>query len=166
MFRPYAGVSTAVLLFTKGGKTTDVWFYNVQADGFTLDDKRDKIGDEEDFQDVDDVPQQWAKWDGGKGKKHFSDRTGKTFFVPKKEIADNDYDLSLNRYKEVVHEEVKYDPPKTILKRLKKLESEIAKDLEELEAMLGCCGHAGSWQIKASATRCKVPIWRSVRFAV
>jgi type I restriction enzyme M protein len=137
VFRPYAGVSTAILVFTKGGKTTDVWFYNVEADGFTLDDKRDKIGGEEDFQDVDDVPQQWARWNGGKGKKHFSDRTGKAFFVPKKEIAENDYDLSLNRYKEIVHEEVKYDSPKTILKRLKKLEAEIANDLEELEAMLG-----------------------------
>lgn len=137
VFRPYAGVSTAVLLFTKGGKTTDVWFYNVEADGFTLDDKRDKIGGEDDFQDVDDVPQQWAKWNGGKGKKHFADRTGKAFFVPKKEITENDYDLSLNRYKEIVHEEVKYDSPKTILKRLKKLEAEIANDLEELEAMLG-----------------------------
>lgn len=75
VFRPYAGVSTAVLLFTKGGKTTDVWFYNVESDGFTLDDKRDKIGDDDDFQDVDDVSQKWAKWNGGKRKKHFADRT-------------------------------------------------------------------------------------------
>jgi len=137
VFRPYAGVSTAVLFFTKGGKTTDVWFYNVESDGFTLDDKRDKIGGEEDFQDINDVPQQWAKWNGGRGKKHFSDRTGKAFFVPKQEIIENDYDLSLNRYQEIVHEEVKYDSPKTILKRLKRLETEIANDLEELEAMLG-----------------------------
>jgi len=67
----------------------------------------------------------------------FTDRTAKAFVVPKSEIADNKYDLSLNRYKEIVHEEVKYDPPKKILARLKKLETEIARDLEELEAMLG-----------------------------
>ncbi len=136
-FKPYAGVSTAILIFTKGGKTSDVLFYDVQADGFTLDDKRDKIGPEDDFQDVDDVVKQWAKWNGGKGKRHFKDRTAKSFFVPKKDIKDNKYDLSINRYKEIVHEEVKYDPPKKILKRLKKMEAEIAKDLEELEAMLG-----------------------------
>ena len=137
VFRPYAGVSTAILFFTRGGKTTDVWFYNVEADGFTLDDKRDKIGDDEDFQDVDDVSVQWAKWNGRNGKKDFADRTAKAFFVAKKEIADNAYDLSLNRYKEIVHKAVEYDPPKTILKRLKKLEAEIAQDLEELESMLG-----------------------------
>lgn len=137
VFRPYAGVSTAILLFTKGGKTTDVWFYNVETDGFSLDDKRDKIGPENDFQDVDDVPRQWKKWNDGKGKKHFTDRTGKAFFVPKSDIVSNDYDLSLNRYKEIVHEEVQHESPKKILARLKKLEAEIAKDLEELERMLG-----------------------------
>ena len=66
-----------------------------------------------------------------------TDRTAKAFFVPKQEIAQNAYDLSINRYKEIVHEEVKYDPPKTILRRLKKMEAKIAKDLDELEAMLG-----------------------------
>ena len=133
MFKPYAGVSTAVLVFTKGGKTQHVWFYDVQADGFTLDDKRTKIGAEDDFQDVSDVPQCWAR----RNPKKDTDRSAKAFFVLKQEIVEQGYDLSLNRYKEVVHEEVKYDPPKSILKRLKTLESEIASDLNELEAMLG-----------------------------
>lgn len=136
VFRPYAGVSTAVLLFTKGGKTTDVWFYNVEADGFTLDDKRDKIGSDDDFQDVDDVPQQWAKWNGGKGKKHFADRTSKAFFVPKKEIAENDYGLSLNSYGRSLRKLMTHDPPETTLALLKELEAEIANDVKRLEAML------------------------------
>lgn len=129
VFKPYAGVSTAILFFTKDGRTTDVWFYDVQADGYSLDDKRDEI----EANDLPDVRKRWAK----RNPKKDTDRTDKAFFVPKREIADNDYDLSLNRYKEIVHEEVKYDPPKVILARLKKLEAEIAKDLKELEAMLG-----------------------------
>lgn len=128
VFKPYAGVSTAILFFTKEGRTTDVWFYDVQADGFSLDDKRDPV----DESDLPDVRKRWTK----RNPKKDADRTAKAFFVPKAEIADNGYDLSINRYKEMVHEEVEYDPPKMILKRLKKMEAEIAKDLEELEAML------------------------------
>lgn len=128
VFKPYAGVSTAILIFTKGGRTTDVWFYDVQADGLSLDDKRDPVEEN----DLPDVRARWAK----RNPKKDTDRKDKAFFVPKAEIAENKYDLSLNRYKEVVHEEVKYDPPKKILTRLKKLEAEIASDLEELEAML------------------------------
>lgn len=122
-----------MLLFTKGGKSTDVWFYNVEADGFTLDDKRDPI----DENDLPDVSVQWNRWDNGAGNKRFSDRTAKAFYVPKKEIVESNYDLSLNRYQEIVHKEVDYDPPKVILNRLKELEDEITSDLEELEAMLG-----------------------------
>ena len=132
VFRPYAGVSTAVLLFTKGGRTEHVWFYDVETDGYTLDDKRTKIGAEEDFQDVSDVPVRWAK----RNPKTDTDRSDRAFFVSKQDIVEQGYDLSLNRYKEVVHEEVKYDPPKTILRKLRKLEQEITSDLEELEAML------------------------------
>lgn len=128
-FKPYAGVSTAILFFTKGGKTTDVWFYDVQADGFSLDDKRDPVPEN----DLPDVLERWKK----RKPKSVTDRTAKAFFVPKAEIVEQRYDLSLNRYKEIVHEEVSYDPPKTILKRLKKLEAEISAGLEELEAMLG-----------------------------
>lgn len=137
VFKPYAGVSTAILFFTKGGETNDVFFFDVQADGKTLDDRRDKIGAEDDWQDLDLLRKEWPKWNGGAGKKHFKDRKAKAFFVPKSEIADNGYDLSINRYKEIVHEEEKYDAPKVIIERLKKLEAEIAVDLEELEAMLG-----------------------------
>jgi type I restriction enzyme M protein len=132
VFKPYAGVSTAVLLFTKGGRTGHVWFYDVQADGFTLDDKRTKIGPEDDFQDISDVPVNWAE----RNPKTDMDRTAKAFFVPKADIVGQDYDLSLGRYKDVVHEEVKYDPPKVILGRLRKLEQDIAADLGELERML------------------------------
>jgi type I restriction enzyme M protein len=128
VFKPYAGVSTAILIFTKGGRTTDVWFYDVQADGYSLDDKRDPV----EANDLPDVCARWAK----RNPKKDTDRKDKAFFVPKAEIAENKYDLSLNRYKEIVHEEVKYDPPKKILARLKKLEAEIARDLNGLEAML------------------------------
>jgi len=129
VFKPYAGVSTAILIFTKGGRTTDVWFYDVQADGYSLDDKRDPI-------ETNDLPDVRARWEKRNPKKE-KDRTARAFTVPKAEIVENKYDLSLNRYKEIVHEEVQYDPPKVILARLKKLEAEIARDLEELEAMLG-----------------------------
>lgn len=132
VFRPYAGVSTAVLIFAKGGKTEDVWYYDVQADGFSLDDKRDAVPET----DLPDVREQWKKWADGKGKKHFADRTVKAFFVPVADIRENGHDLSINRYKEVIHEEVKHDPPKAVLKRLRKLEEEVVKDLTELEGML------------------------------
>jgi type I restriction enzyme M protein len=130
VFKPYAGVSTAVLLFTKGGKTEHVWFYEVQYDGFSLDDKRDPTPEQNDLPDV---RLRWASRDPKKD----TDRTAKAFFVPKADIVRENYDLSLGRYKEVIHEEVKYDPPKVILKRLKKLEQDIAADLEDLEVMLG-----------------------------
>lgn len=137
VFRPYAGVSTAILVFTKGGKTDNVFFFDVQADGKTLDDKRDKIGSADDWQDLDVLREAWCKWNGGAGKKHFKDRTANAFFVPKSQIEENAFDLSINRYKEIVHQEEMYDSPKVILDRLKKLEAEIASDLEALEAMLG-----------------------------
>jgi type I restriction enzyme M protein len=134
---PYAGVSTAILLFTKGGKTNDVFFFDVQADGRTLDDKRDKIGDADDWQDLDVLRKVWRKWNGGAGRKHFEDRTASAFFISRAAIEENAFDLSINRYREVVHEEEEYDPPKIILGRLKELEALIASDIEELEAMLG-----------------------------
>jgi type I restriction enzyme M protein len=129
VFKPYAGVATAILIFTKGGETNDVWFYDVQADGFSLDDKRTPVAEN----DLPDVRACWSK----KNPKKDIDRKDKAFFVPKADIVKQGYDLSINRYKEIVHEEVKYDPPKTILKRLKKLEAEIASDLEKLEVLLG-----------------------------
>jgi len=129
VFKPYAGVSTAILVFTKGGKTDHVFFYDVEADGFSLDDKRDPVKDN----DLPTALERWKKRDATKDK----DRTAKHFMVPVAEIRERNFDLSINRYKEAVHEEVQYDPPKEILKRLRALEKEIAKDLGELEGMLG-----------------------------
>ncbi len=130
VFKPYAGVSTAILLFTKGGRTEHVWFYDVQYDGFSLDDKRDPTPSQNDLPDV------CVQWKNRDAKKE-TDRTAKAFFVPKVDIVGQNYDLSIGRYKEVVHEEKHTEPPKVILGRLKKLEAEIAGELEELEEMLG-----------------------------
>ena len=129
VFKPYAGVSTAVLFFTKGGQTDNVWFYKVENDGYSLDDKRDPIKGS----DLPDVVAQWRK----RNVKKMQDRTARCFFVPKEDIVANKCDLSFNRYAEVPHEEIEYEKPKVILKQLKKLEGEIMNDLEELEAMLG-----------------------------
>ena len=131
VFKPYAGVSTAIVFFTKtnSGGTDDVWFYDMQTDGFTLDDKRTAQPDKSDLEDI---LERWKKLKAEKKRA----RTDQSFLVPKSEIADNDYDLSVNRYKEVVYEEVEYDPPKEILKRLEKLEGEIVKGREELMEML------------------------------
>lgn len=128
VFKPYAGVSTAVLVFTKGGKTEHVWYYDLQADGYSLDDKRDKIT-------ANDIPDVIAKWKA-RDPKRDTDRTAKTFCVPVAEIKANGYDLGINRYKEIAVEEVEYEPPKEILKKLRALEKEIAKGLDELGGML------------------------------
>lgn len=132
VFKPYAGVSTAILFFTKtnSGGTDNVWFYDMQADGFSLDDKRTAQPDKSDLPDI---LARWQDLDAEKDRK----RTDPSFFVPKSEIAENDYDLSINRYKEVVYEAVEYDPPEVILEKLAELEAEIAKGREELEEMLG-----------------------------
>ncbi|MBN2384607.1 SAM-dependent DNA methyltransferase [bacterium] len=132
VFKPYAGVSTAILLFTRtnSGGTDRVWFYDMQADGFTLDDKRTPQPDKSDLPDI---LERWQKRETEVERK----RTDRSFFVPKAEIAGNDYDLSINRYKEVEYEAVQYDPPKVILERLAKLEEEIAQGRKELEEMLG-----------------------------
>lgn len=143
VFKPYAGVSTAVLIFAKGGRTGNVFYYDVQRDGYSLDDKRTRLPEcDKDGRPNDDLPdivEQWRRWAGGKKSalKHFADRTARAFYVPRDEIAAAGYDLSIGRYKEHVYEEPEHDPPKTILKRLKKMEAEIAKDLDELEKMLG-----------------------------
>lgn len=131
VFKPYAGVSTAILLFTKtnSGGTDDVWFYDMHADGFSLDDKRTPQLDKSD------LPELLKRWQN-RAKEKSRKRTDQSFLVPKSEIAANDYDLSINRYKEVAYEAVEYDSPKVILKRLAKLEEEIEKGRKELEGML------------------------------
>ena len=128
VFRPYAGVSTGIMHFAKGGTTENVWFYDMEADGYSLDDKRNEVEEN----DIPDVLEKWAERDPSKE----SDRTAKSFFVPVREIKENDYDLSINRYKEIVYEPIEYDPPLEIIQKLKEMEHGILKDLEELEAML------------------------------
>ncbi len=132
VFKPYAGVSTAILLFTKtnSGGTDDVWFYDMQADGYSLDDKRVPQPENSDLADV------LARW-GNREAERKRARTDRSFLVPMAEIAGNDYDLSINRYKEVDYEAMEYDPPTVIMARLAKLEDEIAKGREELEGILG-----------------------------
>lgn len=129
VFKPYAGVSTAILVFTKGGKTDNVFFYDVQADGFSLDDKRDPVKDN-------DLPEALVRWKSRDPAKD-TDRTAKAFFVPAADIRAQKYDLSLSRYRETVHVEEEFDPPKLILERMKVLHADIAKDMAELEEMLG-----------------------------
>ena len=131
VFKPYAGVSTAILLFTKtnSGGTDDVWFYDVQADGFSLDDKRNPI-------EANDIPDVLARWKDRAGAERDRARTEQSFCVPKAEIAAQGYDLSLNRYKELVHDEVEHRPPLEIIANIEKLEGEIAAGLAELKAML------------------------------
>jgi type I restriction enzyme M protein len=131
VFKPYAGVSTAFLLFTKtnSGGTDEVWFYDMQADGFSLDDKRTPQPDNSDLADI------LARWQGRDTEADRA-RTDQSFLVPRQEIEENDYDLSINRYKEVEYEAVEYEPPTLILERLAELEAEIAKGREELEQML------------------------------
>ena len=129
VFKPYAGVSTAVLVFTKGGRTDNVWFYKVENDGYSLDDKRNPVRAD----DLPDLVKQWQHRDPSRE----SDRSAKCFFVPKEEIAGNRHDLSINRYAEIKYEEVEYEPPRVILQRLRELEGEISGDLDELGGMLG-----------------------------
>jgi type I restriction enzyme M protein len=132
VFKPYAGVSTAILFFTKtnSGGTDHVWFYDMAADGYSLDDKRTPQPDKT---DVPDILKRWEKRKAEKDRP----RTAQSFMVPKAEIVANDYDLSLNRYKEVLHEATAHESPKVILDRLAALEADIAKGREELEGLLG-----------------------------
>ena len=132
VFKPYAGVSTAILFFTKtnSGGTDNVWFYDMQQDGFSLDDKRTPQPDKSDLADI---LKRWQHRDAERERK----RTEQSFMVSKEEIAANDYDLSINRYKEVEYEAVEYDAPQVILQRLAKLEDEISSGRKELERLLG-----------------------------
>jgi type I restriction enzyme M protein len=130
VFKPYAGVSTAILIFTKGSRTDRVWFYKMEADGFSLDDKRDTLGDG--LGDLPDIRKQWLVRE--KAKKN--DRKAKHFFVPVDEIEANKFDLSIGRYRESEYEEVRYEPPLEIMKRLRSLDDEVRLEMDELEALL------------------------------
>ncbi|MGR3608805.1 MAG: type I restriction-modification system subunit M [Sulfitobacter sp.] len=151
VFRPYAGVSTAILVFTKTGVggTDHVWFYDVQADGISLDDKRtpllptEKLGpvptealrdSEHEKNNLPDLVKRWAEKDGSESD---NPRTAQSFCISLADIAAADYDLSLNRYKEVEHEDIEHQEPKAIIAELRAIETEIADGLTQLEKMLG-----------------------------
>jgi len=153
VFRPYAGVSTAILCFTKTGVggTDHVWFYDMRADGWSLDDKRqallaeDKLGPvpkaalTEAEHEKNNLPEILARWGERDGAERDRARTDQSFRVPKADIAKDGggYDLSINRYKETVHETVKHQSPVEIIGELKALEREIAEGLVKLEEMVG-----------------------------
>lgn len=130
VFKPYAGVSTAILIFTKTehGGTNDVWFYDMTADGFSLDDKRSPIEEN----DIPDIIERFKNLDKEAERK----RTDKSFMVPKQDIVDNDYDLSINKYKEIEYIPVEYPPTSEIMANIRELEVEISKEMDELEKLL------------------------------
>lgn len=131
VFKPYAGVSTAIMIFTKTGTggTDKVWFYDMKSDGYSLDDKRNPI----EANDINDIVERFSNLDKEVDRK----RTEQSFFVPVEEIRDNGYDLSINKYKEIEYEEVKYDSPQEIMLRIRELEMDITAGIEELAEMIG-----------------------------
>jgi len=150
VFKPYAGVSTAVLLFTKtnSGGTDRVWFYDVDADGWSLDDKRTALLPEEKLGPVptvalsadehakNNLPDALARWRVRGSAELQRARTDQSFCVPKADIAANGYDLSINSYKEIVHDDVEYESPQVILDELANLEADIKQGIQDLRAML------------------------------
>ena len=130
VFKPYAGVSTAVVVFTKtnNGGTDNVWFYDMQADGFSLDDKRSAIAED----DIPDIVERFID----RNKETDRTRIDQSFLVSFDEIKKNDWDLSINRYKEIVYEEVEYDPPLDIISKISKLDEQRKTVLKELQELL------------------------------
>ena len=130
VFKPYAGVSTAVLVFTKtgAGGTEDVWFYDMKADGFSLDDKRTEVKEN----DIPDILERYHNLEAEKDR----ERTDQSFLVPKQEIVDNGYDLSINKYKKTVYVPVEYPPTSEILAEIEEIEIQIQKELAELKKLL------------------------------
>lgn len=130
VFKPYAGVSTAIMIFTKtgAGGTDYVWFYDMKADGFSLDDKRNPV----DENDIPDIIQRFHNLENEKNR----NRTEQSFLVSVDEIRENEYDLSINKYKEIAHEETQYDPPSVILERVEALEKEIMEGIQELKELI------------------------------
>lgn len=130
VFKPYAGVSTAVLVFTKtgAGGTENVWFYDMKADGYSLDDKRSEIKEN----DIPDIIQRFHNLENEVDR----ERTEQSFFVSKQEIVDNDYDLSINKYKKIEYVAVEYPSTQEILEELSRLEIEIAREMDALKKLL------------------------------
>jgi len=126
VFKPYAGVSTGILVFTKGETTKKVWFYEMKSDGFTLDDKRTKIDGKG---DIPDIINTFKK----RKKEKYEDRTSRCFLVPIEEIREKDYDLSISKYKEIKYEKIEYEKPEVIKEKITKIENEIIKALNTLE---------------------------------
>lgn len=131
VFKPYAGVSTAILFFVKtnSGGTDQVWFYDMKNDGYSLDDKRQPI----EQSDLPDILQRWQDLEAEAVRK----RTDASFLVPFKEIKANDWDLSINRYKEIVYEEIEYDPPGAIIEVIHQLDKERFKLIKDLQELIG-----------------------------
>ena len=131
VFKPYAGVSTAILIFTKTehGGTDNVWFYDMHADGYSLDDKRSPVEEN----DIPDIIERFKHLDKEMERK----RTEQSFMVPKQEIVDNAYDLSINKYKEIEYIPVEYPPTSEIMADIRKIEAEISVEMDELEKLLG-----------------------------
>ncbi|WP_066320543.1 class I SAM-dependent DNA methyltransferase [Bacillus sp. FJAT-29814] len=131
VFKPYAGVSTAIMIFTKtgAGGTDKVWFYDMEADGYSLDDKRSPI-------EQNDIPDIIARFNDLQTEKDRK-RTEQSFFVSVDELRENDYDLSINKYKEIEYEEVEYEKPQIIIGEIKSLENDIILGLHEIENLLG-----------------------------
>ena len=130
VFKPYAGVSTAILIFTKTGHggTDKVWFYDMKADGYSLDDKRSEIKEN-------DIPDIIARFHALKDEEGCK-RTEQSFFVPKDEISSNDNDLSINKYKQTEYKPVEYPPTSEIMANLRSLENQIKNEMDELEKLL------------------------------
>ena len=131
VFKPYAGVSTAILIFTKTGHggTDKVWFYDMKADGLSLDDKRSEISEN----DIPDIIERFHHLE----KETDRERTEQSFFVPKEEIVENDYDLSINKYKKIEYVPVEYPSTLEIMTEIRELEMKIGEEMEELERLLG-----------------------------
>lgn len=131
VFKPYAGVSTGILVFTKTGHggTDKVWFYDMTADGFSLDDKRSEIKDN-------DIPDIIARFRNLAAEAE-RQRTEKSFFVPRDEIVENGYDLSINKYKKTEYKPVEYPSTSEIMADIRELEMQIGEEMEKLESLLG-----------------------------
>ena len=130
VFKPYAGVSTAIIIFTKTnyGGTDNIWFYDMQADGYSLDDKRAAVPEN----DIPDIISRFHNLDAEMNRK----RTEKSFMVPKQEIVDNEYDLSINKYKETEYETIEYPPTSEIMSDIREIERQINQEMSELEKLL------------------------------
>jgi type I restriction enzyme M protein len=129
VFKPYAGVSTAVIIFTKGGWTEKIWFYDMAKDGYSLDDKRTFIDGKGDIPDI-------IQHFNDRKKENLFERKGNCFSIPVKEIKDNGYDLSISRYKEIEYKEISYEKPLVIIQKIEVLEEQIKNDLQTLKKML------------------------------